>query len=195
MKSHVGRERQACPLHLSSAPPAPLGFLPVAKTILAAGQSPAAERSPLSSEQPPVSRVSLPSKTSSLSSSSGYPSGRTRMTLSQLTLGYPGWSEATAPSCFSPAAGSFFSHQSQHHFYTGTQSLERFLLARPRLLKMGSLPPVSVLSRALHAARSSYQIANMQGVSLHSLIPSPQQAREAAGTFYSGQFGDCDTRW
>lgn len=97
------------------------------------------------------------------------------MTLSQLTLEYPEWSEATAPSCFSSAAGSFFSHQSQHHFYTGTQSLERFLLARPRLLKMGSLPPVSVLSRASHAARGSYQIANMQGVPLHSLTPSPQQ--------------------
>nr|AAH91436.1 Anks6 protein [Rattus norvegicus] len=64
MKSHVGRARQACPLHLSSAPSTPLGFLPVAKTMLAAGQSPAAEWSRLSSEQPPVSRVSLPSKTS-----------------------------------------------------------------------------------------------------------------------------------
>lgn len=32
--------------HLSSATPAPLGFLPVAKTILAAGQSPAAGMEP-----------------------------------------------------------------------------------------------------------------------------------------------------
>lgn len=79
LKSHVRREHQACPLHLSSAPPAPLGFLPVAKTKY--GQSPAAEWSRLSSEQPPVSCVRLPSKTSrhGLSSSSGYPSGRMRM--------------------------------------------------------------------------------------------------------------------
>lgn len=72
------------------------------------------------------------------------------MTSSQLMLG---WFPPTVRDhgaillqpchCF-----SFFSHQLQHSPYTGTRFLERFLLARLHLLKMGDVSPVFVFFRA-----------------------------------------------